>query len=151
MAAATWYWWLRGLRTDGAALAAKLLDTLGPQPPAGLEEEYVLCAAKAAVSLGPALPAALDRAESIMATIERAMRQPSTMVVWAVVGGPARTRRSVYEKQIGTDPWAHAVAHLGEGFQHQFWTQGAFRTTYGWDTSAVSYNGGKSGEITLTC
>ncbi|MGC7098731.1 hypothetical protein ACPZ19_29015 [Amycolatopsis lurida] len=54
--------------------------------------------------------------------------------------------------------------------EHKFWQQGAFRTTYtigfvctgsgthtyytdtfGWDTNAVSYNGGKSAEITLTC
>jgi tetratricopeptide (TPR) repeat protein len=120
VAAATWYWWLRGLRGDGAALAAKLLDTLGPQPPADLDEEYVLCVAKAAVSLGPALPAALDRAEAIMAAIERPLRQPATIVVWAVVGGPARGPRTAYEKQIGTDPWARAVTHLGQGFQHQF-------------------------------
>ncbi|MBE1485368.1 BTAD domain-containing putative transcriptional regulator [Plantactinospora soyae] len=120
VAAATWYWWLRGLRADGAALAAKLLDTLGPQPPADLDEEYVLCVAKAAVALGSALPAALDRAESVMAAIERPLRQPATMVVWAVVGGPARTRRTAHEEQIRTDPWSQAVAHLGQGYQCQF-------------------------------
>ena len=54
--------------------------------------------------------------------------------------------------------------------EHEFWTQGAFRTTYtigfvctgsgthtyysqtyGWDTNGISYIGGESAEVTLTC
>ena len=48
LAALTPYWWLRGVRGVGAALAGELIGELGTEPPPGLAEEYAMCVLHAA-------------------------------------------------------------------------------------------------------
>jgi predicted ATPase/DNA-binding SARP family transcriptional activator len=124
LAALSCYWWLRGRRSEAATLAGDLLDVLGSEPPAGLEEEYALCVLYAAVggSAGPEPRARLEVAQSIIYAMEEPPRQPLLLVLSAVVGGlpgadvdvaPARQRYL-----LGPDPWLRALVRFGLGYEH---------------------------------
>src|SRR5690606_10098248 len=52
VSALSFYWWLRGVRSEGALLAGELLAAIGPQPPPGRQEEYLLCELLAALGGG---------------------------------------------------------------------------------------------------
>src|SRR4051812_87658 len=70
LAAMASYWWLRGLRTEGAPEALDLLGRIGPEPPAGLEEEYVL-AVMMAVHGGAQGPPVRDHLRIIESVMSR--------------------------------------------------------------------------------
>jgi hypothetical protein len=128
LAALSWYWWLRGRRSEGATLAGDLLGALGTEPPAGLEEEYALCVLYAAVGgvPSPRLPAHLEAAQSIVYAIyatERSPRQPLLLVLSALTGGspgedvdvgPVRQRYLT-----GPDPWIRAIVQFGTGYERR--------------------------------
>jgi predicted ATPase/DNA-binding SARP family transcriptional activator len=122
LAALAWYWWLRGRRSQGAALARDLLDALGPGPPAGLEEEYALCVLYAAVggATGPDLPAHLEAARSIAYGSDRPARQPSLTVLSALASGPPDEDvdvRPLRQRLLtGPDPWIRSLMWFGEGY-----------------------------------
>ncbi|MFB8392600.1 BTAD domain-containing putative transcriptional regulator [Streptomyces yangpuensis] len=118
----TWYWWLRGLHGETAPLAARLLTETGDEPPAGLDEEYILCVLNAHMAHGDSVAAEsrLDRAESVLLGIDRPLRRPILTVLWATVSGPGRANDITRRKQIGTDPWPRAVSRMGSGFQPWF-------------------------------
>ncbi|WP_026341835.1 BTAD domain-containing putative transcriptional regulator [Actinomadura atramentaria] len=118
VAALSWYWWLRG-RVEGGALATELMAALGPDVPDGLEEEYVMCAANAVAAGGPV--AWLDRAEEVMAGIDRPLGYPASMVLWALTAGPDRTDKEAFVRQLPDgDAWTEAVLMMSEGFLSQF-------------------------------
>ncbi|MFA1539062.1 BTAD domain-containing putative transcriptional regulator [Actinomadura monticuli] len=121
IASLSWYWWLRG-RVEGAALAADLLDAIGPEPPDGLEEEYVLCVTNAVSSgiTGERAVAWLDRAAALLQDIDRRVRYPVVIVLWALTAGPGRTDHAVFAKQVGDDPWTRALVSMSDGFLAQF-------------------------------
>ncbi|MBA9002887.1 ATP-binding protein [Thermomonospora cellulosilytica] len=121
VAALSWYWWLRG-RAEGAQLAAELLAAVGDEPPGDLGEEWVLCVANAAFGglLGDSLDRRLELAERIRGQIDRPLRWPAGIVMWALLGGPERTSMEQHLMHVGDDPWAQAITHIGDGFQHQF-------------------------------
>ncbi|MXQ67330.1 tetratricopeptide repeat protein [Actinomadura rayongensis] len=122
VAALSWYWWLRG-RIEGAALAAGLMDVLGDDVPDGLEEEYVMCAANAVSggAAGERAVAWLDRADAVLAGIDRPSRHPAAMVLWALTAGPDRTDKEAFARQIrADDDWSQAVLVMSEGFLAQF-------------------------------
>ncbi|MET8851828.1 BTAD domain-containing putative transcriptional regulator [Amycolatopsis sp. NPDC004625] len=50
VAALSWYWWLRGLRSEATPIADAVLAAVGSEPPPGLAEEYVLCAIHASAT-----------------------------------------------------------------------------------------------------
>jgi len=125
LAALSSYWWLRGRRSEGAALAGDLLDTLGTEPPAGLEEEYALCVLYAAVgrSTGPEPRTQLEVARSIVYAMDQPVRQPFLLVLAAVAGGPpgedvdlglARQRYLT-----GPDLWVRALVQFGQGYERR--------------------------------
>jgi predicted ATPase/DNA-binding SARP family transcriptional activator len=117
----SWYWWLRG-RVEGAALAAELLEAVGADPPEGLDEEYVLCATNAVSGgvTGERAVAWLDRAAALLRGIDRQVRYPAVVVMWALTAGPDRTDAAMFARQVGDDPWTRALVRMSDGFVAQF-------------------------------
>lgn len=117
----SWYWWLRG-RVEGAALASDLLDVVGTEPPEGLDEEYVLCVTNAVAggATGELAVAWLDRAAELLNRIDRPVRYPAVIVLWALTAGPERTDLEVFQRQLGDDPWTRALVRMSDGFLAQF-------------------------------
>ncbi|TDD70796.1 tetratricopeptide repeat protein [Actinomadura darangshiensis] len=121
IASLSWYWWLRG-RVEGAALASELLDVVGFDPPGELDEEYVLCVTNA-VSGGVTGERAvlwLDHAADLLRRIDRPVRFPVVIVLWALTAGPERTDYESFGKQVGDDPWTRALVRMSDGFLAQF-------------------------------
>ncbi|MCW2920062.1 MAG: protein kinase [Actinomycetia bacterium] len=116
------YWWLQGLRSEGSPLAVELLDMIGPEPPAGMEEEYVFCVVNAMPS-GQDLGAPLAQAKSIMRVLDRPPRQPFLTLMWALAAGPGDSGDvdiASIERQFSTDPWSHALFKIGTGMGRLF-------------------------------
>jgi predicted ATPase/DNA-binding SARP family transcriptional activator len=122
VAALATYWYLRGLRGEGGPLAAEVLDAIGPEPPAGLGEEYALCALTAIAEGSPGrLSAGLERAEAVMAQWDRPPRQPFVVVLWAQDAGIARRAAAGdWAAVAGDDPWLRALFTVGPAFQGLF-------------------------------
>ncbi|GAA4594594.1 BTAD domain-containing putative transcriptional regulator [Planotetraspora phitsanulokensis] len=120
IAALSAYWWLSGRRGQAASSALGLLERLGrlgagaPEPPPGLEEEYVLCVLQA---VPDASPAQWARAEEIMRSLDRELRHPFAAVMWGMIAGPPE-QGSARMRQFGADPWSRAMAMLGQGTMH---------------------------------
>jgi predicted ATPase/DNA-binding SARP family transcriptional activator len=125
VAALSSYWLLRGLRYEGAAAAGRILADLGPNPPAGLEEEYALCVLAA---IGPladtdGFDAHVAAATRVVEGVNRISRRyPALTLLWAPFagvpeGGPDTL--DVIEAALAgdDDPWYRALGHLGSGFQ----------------------------------
>jgi predicted ATPase/DNA-binding SARP family transcriptional activator len=114
------YWWLRGLRSEGTPVALELLTLIGPRPPAGLEEEYVI-AVMMAVNGGGQAPMLRDHRRivtSIMSGLpdDHPPLRPITTVLWALTGGPASADVEQQERLMGRDQWSRALRHLGWGY-----------------------------------
>ncbi|QNS03894.1 BTAD domain-containing putative transcriptional regulator [Streptomyces xanthii] len=118
MAALSWFWRLHGLAGQRVALARDLLDAVGPTPPPGLEEEYALCGLNAVT--GDEDDELLARADRVLATIDRQLRLPFTVVLWTLAVGPERSQDERVRAQVGDDPWGQALLAVGLGFQEQF-------------------------------
>jgi predicted ATPase/DNA-binding SARP family transcriptional activator len=123
LAALSWYWWLRGRRSQAAALARDLLGRLGPEAPAGLEEEYALCVLYATVggATGTDLRAHLEAAQSTVYAMDRPPRQPFLTVLLALAAGPPGEEgvdvRLVRQRYLtGPDRWIRALMRFGEGY-----------------------------------
>ncbi|GAA1019196.1 SARP family transcriptional regulator [Acrocarpospora pleiomorpha] len=117
--ALTAYWWLRGLRSESAAIAADLMTKLGPEPPE--REEYALCVLTLATSGGHGLDLRphLERVDRIMQSINWLPSQPYLNVLWAMVLGPPSQEKSdslqEQQRQVPMDPWTRALAEFGWG------------------------------------
>jgi predicted ATPase/DNA-binding SARP family transcriptional activator len=124
LAALTTYWVLRGMRYEGERPARRLLAATGPRPPEGLDEEYVLCvmAAAAAAPDQNGLSAHLAAAGEVMDALgSLPRRHPVLSLLWAPFAGvPDPDTYNNYLEAVLTlsqDPWQHALAHVGTGFQ----------------------------------
>ncbi|WP_413755782.1 BTAD domain-containing putative transcriptional regulator [Streptomyces sp. MMBL 11-3] len=121
IAALSSYWWLRGLRSDGASASVALLREIGAGPPAGLEEEYVLCVLNAAAggAADETLRAHLARAERVMAEPFWPPRYPFLTVLWVMGTGLPRPLEvsGLLER---SDPWSGALVRLGQGHMALF-------------------------------
>ncbi|MFE6400062.1 ATP-binding protein [Streptomyces alboflavus] len=122
LAALSWYWRLRGHYGERASLASGLLSAVGPRPPEGLAEEYVLCLVNTIVGDGddPAEPERLARADALLTSLEGPLRLPFLIVLWSLVGGPGRAMEERVRDQVGDHPWGRALLDLGRGFQELF-------------------------------
>ncbi|MGW1894289.1 ATP-binding protein [Streptomyces sp. NPDC002004] len=122
MAALSWFWRLRGLHGEQTGLARELLAAVGPEPPDGLVEEYVLCVLNTVTGNGddPAEPERIERVGALLQGLDRRLRLPFTMVLWALAGGPRPADRQRARIQIGDDPWGLALLDVAEGFQELF-------------------------------
>ncbi|WP_345443237.1 BTAD domain-containing putative transcriptional regulator [Actinoallomurus vinaceus] len=121
LAAMAAYWWLRGLRSEGAATATELLALIGPEPPAGMDEEYALCVMLALHGGGddPALDGYRRRIDSIMADLGsgRPTLRPMSTLLWALNAGPSEANVDLQEARMGRDPWSVALRHFGYAYR----------------------------------
>ena len=107
LAALSWYWWLRGLRGEATPFADDVLAAIGPQPPEGLEEEYVLCLIHAS---------ATDvLIEPILLALGRPLRYPFLFLLWILSERPKGTDGTALAELVGPDPWAKAFSRIGDG------------------------------------
>jgi predicted ATPase/DNA-binding SARP family transcriptional activator len=124
LAAMSAYWWLRGLRSEGAATATELLGLMGDEPPAGMGEEYALCVMLALHGGGgdPALQHYRGRIDSIMAELgsDRPTLRPMSTLLWAINAGPSAANIELQDARMGRDPWSRALRHFGYAYQHVF-------------------------------
>ncbi|MEV0258437.1 BTAD domain-containing putative transcriptional regulator [Streptomyces sp. NPDC050732] len=122
MAALAWFWLLRGRYGERRELAVDLLAAVGPEPPDGLSEEYVLCLINTIAGDGtdPAEPARLARADALFGGLKGPLRLPYLVVLWSIAGGPARAMEDRVREQVDDHPWGVALLDLGLGFQDLF-------------------------------
>ncbi|WTL69620.1 hypothetical protein OG339_22900 [Streptosporangium sp. NBC_01495] len=116
VAALSWYWWLSGLRDEGAPPAAALVEALGASVPPELVEEYVLCA----VHTAPAGLPGLERAESIIIARGHPLRRPHLLLLYSMAVVPADAAVSIPPGLLGPDPWSRALLRLSEGHRRMF-------------------------------
>ncbi|GAA3131218.1 AfsR/SARP family transcriptional regulator [Streptosporangium carneum] len=122
LASLTPYWWLRGMRSQGAARAEELVRRIGPHPPDGFEEEYTLCVLSIASGGSRSeFDAHLDNAVETMLARGGPPRQPFlTMMLGMAMGVPEARKANLgdqWHKLVGADPWSQALGHLGEGLR----------------------------------
>jgi predicted ATPase/DNA-binding SARP family transcriptional activator len=127
VAALSFYWWLRGLRSEAAALSGLALREAGPEPPPGHTEEYVMSVFNAALSdrAAPGRPAA--RWADYMRTLTAAPAHPFLLYLSAMaVGPPSDDPGDILElnrrlrAQIAGDPWSRALGSIGAGWMVLF-------------------------------
>ncbi|MCG5214358.1 BTAD domain-containing putative transcriptional regulator [Streptosporangium soli] len=126
------YWWLGGRRTQVVPVATRLLEVIDAAPAgwvaaegeeidtapagwvaaAGLEEEYVLCVLHAVPNVPPEH---WRRAETIVRSLDRPMRNPFATALWGMTAGPDDRA-----PRIGADPWSRALAGLGSALLKLF-------------------------------
>ena len=117
----TSYWRLRGVLSDVIPLAAELLEKLGPETPAGLEEEYVLTVLNA----GPSeVEGHRRRAEAIMRTLNWPLRQPHLLIAWATYAGPPDPDAPPTPMQVQfasvDDAWFRALSDFSQSYLRLF-------------------------------
>ncbi|WP_203779029.1 ATP-binding protein [Actinoplanes philippinensis] len=127
VAALSFYWWLRGLRSEAATLADLTLRGAGPEPPAGHVEEYVLGVFTAALGNGDRTARPAARWADYMRTLTAAPAHPFLLYLSAMaVGPPAGDPAGIMElnrrlrAQIAGDPWSQALGGIGAGWMVMF-------------------------------
>ncbi|MET8120198.1 BTAD domain-containing putative transcriptional regulator [Micromonospora sp. NPDC005291] len=127
VAALSFYWWLRGMRGEGARLAADVLDVLGAEAPPGLGEEFALCVYNASLSGSSQLPS-LGTQQSVIRSLDRAPRQPFLLYLSGIsTGPPPGGAEHVDElmrelrRLVGSDVWINALGAMGSG-SAQMWS-----------------------------
>ncbi|MFJ4327718.1 BTAD domain-containing putative transcriptional regulator [Streptomyces tricolor] len=118
-AALTWFRRLRGLHGDRVPAARALLAAVGAQPPPGLAEEYALCVMNAVSGRGddPEDAGLIARAGGLMASLDRPLRLPFTVILWSLTGGPRLSADDRVRVQLGREPWGLALLELGLAYQ----------------------------------
>ncbi|MFU8850770.1 BTAD domain-containing putative transcriptional regulator [Micromonospora sp. SL1-18] len=119
VAALSFYWWLRGLRGDAAAVAGQLVERLDGPPP-GLAEEYALCLLVA--FLGGATRRDVEPAVAILWQLGRPPGFPFALYLSGMAAGPPSPERQALLRArdgwgglLGADPWTRALGSLGLG------------------------------------
>ncbi|MDG4865955.1 AfsR/SARP family transcriptional regulator, partial [Streptomyces sp. T-3] len=123
VAALSWYGRLRGGYGALAPHARALLDAVGPQPPAGLAEEYILCVLNTFAGDGsdPHEQERIERVRPVLESLKWPFRLPFTLVLWSVASGPRHLDDTLLRvPRPEGDPWALALLELGRGFQGWF-------------------------------
>ncbi|MBM7491258.1 putative ATPase [Micromonospora luteifusca] len=121
VAALSFYWWLRGMRGEGARLAADVLELLGPEAPPGLTEEFALCVYNASLAGSGPLPS-LGTQRSVIRSLDRPPRQPFLLYLSGIsTGPPSGGAEHVDElmrelrRLVGPDVWINALGAMGSG------------------------------------
>ncbi|MEU4745653.1 BTAD domain-containing putative transcriptional regulator, partial [Actinosynnema sp. NPDC023658] len=120
-----WPWWVRGLRTEGAALAAEVVRAVGPVPPEGLVEEHLLCVVNGS-STGVGLPGLEVPSPRQPAPDgwDGPPTRPFLTVLWGMAHGVPQLDGAGMEelrrRLLGRDPWSRALGLLGSGMSHQY-------------------------------
>ncbi|MET7863982.1 BTAD domain-containing putative transcriptional regulator [Micromonospora taraxaci] len=127
VAALAFYWWLRGMRGEGARLSADVLGLLGAEAPPGLREEYALCVYNA--SLGGSGPLdSLGTQRSVIRSLDRPPRQPFLLYLSGISAGPpsggsehVNELMRELRRLVGSDVWINALGAMGSG-SAQMWS-----------------------------
>lgn len=121
VAALSFYWWLRGMRGEGARLAADVLELLGTQAPPGLGEEFALCVYNASLAGSGPLPS-LGTQRSVIRSLDGPPRQPFLLYLSGIsTGPPSGGAEDVDElmgelrRLVGPDAWINALGAMGTG------------------------------------
>jgi predicted ATPase len=125
VAALSSYWLLRGVRYEGVGAARQVLRAIGPNPPAGMADEYALCVMAVVGALSDTREFAdhVAVATRVVDGMKRVSRRfPVLTLLWAPFAGvpdPDIDTLAVLEEFLAEqdDPWYRALAHLGVGFQ----------------------------------
>ncbi|GAB3951674.1 BTAD domain-containing putative transcriptional regulator [Micromonospora vulcania] len=127
VAALSFYWWLRGMRGEGARLAADVLDVLGTEAPAGLGEEFALCVYNASLG-GAGHPPSLGTTQwSVIRSLDGPPRQPFLLYLSGISTGPPSGGAEHVDdlmrelrRLVGPDVWINALGAMGTG-SAQMW------------------------------
>ncbi|WP_229399739.1 BTAD domain-containing putative transcriptional regulator [Micromonospora okii] len=121
VAALSFYWWLRGMRGEGARLAGDVLDVLGTEASPGLREEFALCAYNASLD-GSGRPPPFASQRSLIDSLDRPPRQPFLLYLSGIsIGPPTGVTEDIGELLrelrllVGPDPWIDALGAMGLG------------------------------------
>ncbi|KOX09461.1 putative ATPase/DNA-binding SARP family transcriptional activator [Micromonospora profundi] len=121
VAALSFYWWLRGMRGEGARLAAAVLDLLGTEEPQELGEEYALCVYNASLG-GFGQLSSLGSEQPLLYGLDRLPRQPFLLYLSGISNGPpAGGVEDVDDlmrhlrRLAGPDVWINALGTMGLG------------------------------------
>ncbi|RQX19505.1 protein kinase [Micromonospora ureilytica] len=121
VAALSFYWWLRGMRGEGARLASDVLELLGTEAPPGLSEEFALCVYNASLAGSGPLPS-LGTQRSVIRSLDRPPRQPFLLYLSGIsTGPPSGGAENVDElmaelrRLVGPDAWINALGAMGSG------------------------------------
>ncbi|MEU8215921.1 BTAD domain-containing putative transcriptional regulator [Micromonospora taraxaci] len=127
VAALSFYWWLRGMRGEGARLAADVLGLLGAEAPPGLREEYALCVYNASLS-GSGHLDSLGTQRSVIRSLDRPPRQPFLLYLSGISAGPpsggsehVNELMRELRRLVGSDVWINALGAMGSG-SAQMWS-----------------------------
>ncbi|MEU0791601.1 BTAD domain-containing putative transcriptional regulator [Amycolatopsis sp. NPDC005961] len=112
IAALTWYWWLRGLRSEVTPFADAVVAAFGAEPPPGLAEEYVLCLIQASgTGVEP---------EPILRALDGPLRYPYLFLLWAFSPHTKVRDGARLAALVGDDPWSRAFTRIGDGLGAQY-------------------------------
>ncbi|MDG4784174.1 BTAD domain-containing putative transcriptional regulator [Micromonospora sp. WMMD961] len=121
VAALSFYWWLRGMRGEGARLAADVLDVLGAEAPPGLREEFALCVYNASLSGSGPLDS-LRTQPWVIRSLDRPPRQPFLLYLSGISAGPpsggsehVNELMRELRRLVGSDVWINALDAMGSG------------------------------------
>lgn len=119
-----WPLWLRGLRAEGAALAAEVVRAVGPTPPGGVAEEYLLCLVNAASVGAEGVPGAPSPHRPEPEGLAGPPSRPFLTVLWGMAHGAPRLdeagMEALRERLLGRDAWSRALGRLGAGMRCQY-------------------------------
>lgn len=119
-----WYFWLRGLRSEGSALAAEVMRAVGPVAPAGLTEEHLLCALAASAAGGGAVPGALSPRQDVPEGFAGPPTRPFLTMMWGMAYGVPDLGEPTLDARrghlVGADPWSRSLALAGLGMQYRY-------------------------------
>lgn len=115
------YWWMRGLKYEAAAFGRLVAETVGPQPPDELVEEYLLAVFNAATDIADpkTLDDHLDGVNRLTRGWSTPTRRPMLPVLWAWLSGPSPAATDVLRPPtnalLDSDPWGRALHAMSEG------------------------------------
>ncbi|MER5267698.1 BTAD domain-containing putative transcriptional regulator [Actinosynnema sp. NPDC002837] len=136
-----WPWWLRGLRAEGASLAAEVVRAVGPTPPPGLAEEYLLCLVNASSTGAAGLPGSPSPRDPSPAGLPGPPARPYLTVLWGMAHGVPKLdlaeMEALRDRLLGSDPWSRALGRLGSGMGLQY----SGRLREAWEEHAAALAG----------
>jgi predicted ATPase/DNA-binding SARP family transcriptional activator len=122
-AALATYWWMRGRRFEGAQLCLELVKEVGPEPPAGLPEEFLLCLLGAMSGMPDPEPLRPFRAllDEYLRDRPWIPKRPILHLLLGVAVGPPKDMSAIAGWEAGVrasaDPWVQGMLKLGVGLR----------------------------------
>ncbi|WP_406640025.1 BTAD domain-containing putative transcriptional regulator [Amycolatopsis sp. WGS_07] len=116
------YWWLRGRRYEGAALAREIVRHCAAEPPEGHREQFLMCLLTAMAGAPEAAETASYRSYVEQYLVDRAWaaEHPMMLMLSGVVLGPPEdddARLQLSGLQQHRDPWLTALVPMGDGLR----------------------------------